>query len=103
MSLRDVCRRFGVMVMESALPGSRRTMTDHMTDEDLGVCDRCGDEYEHYLVFVKDNFSDILQFHDCEYDHLCKPCRAFLFPDGQYFLHEGEEIIPKTEEMLSHE
>lgn len=57
------------------------------------TCDRCGEEYEGYLFFVRDSFPDIVDHVDSEYDNLCKPCRAFLHPEQ--FFNGANEVEPK--------
>lgn len=69
------------------------------THHDTKTCDRCGDEYEGYLIIVEDNFPAIVEYlrprH--EFENLCKPCRAALHPQGQAFIGENEGIEPKHE------
>lgn len=59
------------------------------------VCDRCGDEYEKYLVFVRDNFSDIVDHVRNRYENLCKPCRVYLEPKSAFT--GAADVEPKTE------
>lgn len=69
-----------------------------MTGEKTDTCDRCGDEYDPYTVFVRDNFSDIVQFQRCEWDNLCKPCRMAVADYGAFLTEsEQEELEPKHE------
>lgn len=60
------------------------------------ICDRCGDEYESYIVLFRDNFSDIEGAVKCPYDNLCKPCRMYVTDHGGYLTEsEREELDPK--------
>lgn len=60
------------------------------------TCDRCGDEYEGYIVAVPDNISDIVEYlNSREYDNLCKPCRAYLHPDDHFA--GANKVTPKQE------
>lgn len=64
-----------------------------MTNE----CGRCGEEYESYHVFLRDDFNDISLHVEIkeEYGGLCKPCRAHLAPSHAF---EGaKEVEPKVE------
>lgn len=65
--------------------------------EQLNTCGRCGDKYEPYVVFIKDNFSDIAEYVETkdEYDGLCKPCRAAVAPNG--YFSGAQEVKPKRE------
>jgi len=59
------------------------------------TCGRCGDEYESYPVFLRDNFNQISKHTELEeeYGGLCKPCRAYLAPNLAF---EGaSEVEPK--------
>lgn len=67
-------------------------------------CDRCGDEYETYSVFITDNPKAIRAFkrlNDDGYEDLCKPCRMYFVEErdipGHAFTTENEEIEPKYE------
>jgi len=72
--------------------GQKRNMTE--TD----TCERCGDEYESYMVFLRDNIADITEYHMNEWDHLCKPCRMAVTDYGVYLTEsEREELEPKEE------
>lgn len=65
--------------------------------EGTNDCDRCGDEYESYLVLIPDNFNDIAEHVACEYDNLCKPCRMHVADYGAYLTEsEREEFEPKV-------
>lgn len=69
-----------------------------MTNSTENVCDRCGDEYESYAVFMRDDFSEIVQSLRCEYDNLCKPCRMAVTDYGAYLTEsEKDELEPKEE------
>lgn len=59
-------------------------MTEH-----TNICDKCGDEYESYLVLLRRNFSDVAAHATCEYDNLCKSCRFDITDYGAY-LTESE-------------
>ena len=73
-------------------------------DGDTNTCERCGDEYDRYLVFVKDNFADLSAYVSCEYDNLCKPCRMAVTDYGVFLSEsEREELEPKTEYMIDGE
>lgn len=63
------------------------------------LCDRCGDEYERYIVLIQDDFVSISNYVSSEYDDLCKPCRAHLHP-RQAFTGTGE-VTPK--ETVNHD
>lgn len=68
------------------------------SEQQTNVCERCSDEYESYVVFVRDNINDIMGHTMCEYDHLCKPCRMAVTEYGAYLTEsEREELEPKTE------
>lgn len=45
------------------------------------TCENCGEEYEAYLLFVRDNFVDIANFQrrKDEYEHLCQDCNEEYF------------------------
>lgn len=59
-------------------------------------CERCQEEYEAYNVFVRDDFSEIVQSLSCEWDNLCKPCRMAVTEYGAYLTEsEQEELTPK--------
>lgn len=59
-------------------------------------CDRCGDEYESYPVFLRDDFNDIHGHVTLEWDGLCKPCRMAVTDYGAYLTEsELEELEPK--------
>jgi hypothetical protein len=59
------------------------------------TCDRCGDEYEFYLVLIRDNISDIVEYTTAEYENLCKPCRAALHPNQPFA--GADKVTPKHE------
>lgn len=60
------------------------------------TCDRCGDEYQRYVVLIRDNFCDIADHVSCEWDNLCKPCRMHVTDHGAYLTEsEREELEPK--------
>jgi len=42
----------------------------------MHTCDKCGDEYESYPVFITDNFNAIVEWRQRkeEYKHLCPDC-----------------------------
>lgn len=62
------------------------------------TCERCGDEYDSYSVFVRDNFSDIVASQRCEWDNLCKPCRMAVTDYGAFLTgREQEELEPKVD------
>jgi len=62
----------------------------------MNTCGRCGDEYESYHVFIRDDFSDITGHVRNEYDGLCKPCRIYVTDYGAYLTEsEREELEPK--------
>lgn len=71
------------------------------------TCVRCGDAYEQYPVFVRDNFNDIAahtetqekwNLHEGNNDGLCKPCRMAVTDYGAYLSEaEREELEPKHE------
>lgn len=66
--------------------------------ERTNTCDRCGEEYELYHVFVRDNTSDITSLEWCEWDNLCKPCRMAVTDYGVYLTQaEHENLEPKKE------
>lgn len=46
----------------------------------MKTCDRCGDEYESYPVFIKDDFNSISEYVETkeQFENLCKPCREEL-------------------------
>lgn len=70
-----------------------------MLGEKTNTCDRCGDEYDSYMVFVRDNFSDIVGHVSTnqKWDNLCKPCRMAVTDYGAYLTEsEQEELEPKT-------
>jgi hypothetical protein len=59
-------------------------------------CDRCGDEYESYAVFLQDDFNEIVEYVMNKYDNLCKPCRMAVTDYGAYLTKsEAEEMEPK--------
>jgi len=69
-----------------------------MLGDRTNTCERCGDEYDSYVVLIRDNFSDISSFFSCEWDHLCKPCRMAVTDYGAYLTEsEREELEPKVE------
>jgi hypothetical protein len=60
------------------------------------TCERCGGEYEEYIVLIRDNLVDIVEHLSCEYDNLCKPCRMVVCDGGAYLTEdEKEELEPK--------
>lgn len=64
-----------------------------MTDN---VCERCKEEYDDYLVFIKDEISDLRKYSECDWNHLCKPCRMAVTDYGAYLTEsEQEELDPK--------
>lgn len=70
----------------------------------MGTCDRCGDDYESYEVFVTDDPMAILaleELKDDGFDNLCKPCRKHLVQErnirGHAFTTENEHVEPKEE------
>lgn len=75
-------------------------MTSNDTDtsemEQANTCDRCGDTYEPYAVFVPDDISALRRSQSCEWDNLCKPCRMHVADYGAYLTEEErEELSPK--------
>lgn len=64
--------------------------------EGTNTCGRCGDEYESYVVLVRDDITDIVGYLQCEWDNLCKPCRMAVTDYGAYLTEsEREELEPK--------
>lgn len=62
------------------------------------TCDRCGDEYESYVVLIRDNFCDISSYVNEEWGNMCKPCRMAVTDYGAYMTEsELEELEPKEE------
>lgn len=78
--------------------------------DDLNTCVRCGDSYESYDVFVKDNFNSMVEhsrmhnewdLHEDGNDGFCKPCRMAVTDYGAYLTDsEREELEPKTDPRL---
>jgi hypothetical protein len=67
-------------------------------DEEMNTCDRCGDEYEPYVVLIPDDFNAVSSYVECEWDNLCKPCRMAVADHGAYLTEsEREELEPKEE------
>lgn len=67
-----------------------------MLGEKTNDCDRCGDEYDSYVVLLRDDISDIVGHVSCEWDNLCKPCRMAVTDYGAYLTEsEREELEPK--------
>jgi len=58
-------------------------------------CDRCEDEYEKYIVFIRDTLPAITDHLNSEFDDLCKPCRVHLHPK-QAFSGAGDVTPKKT-------
>lgn len=70
------------------------TESDHA--DQTNTCERCGDDYEPYIVLIPDDFSAIVQSQSCEWDNLCKPCRMHVADYGAYLTEsEREELEPK--------
>lgn len=64
----------------------------------MNECDRCGDEYESYHVFVRDDSAKITAHVRCPWDNLCKPCRMAVTDYGAYLTEsEKEELEPKVD------
>lgn len=67
---------------------------------------RCGDGYEAYPVFLRDDFNEIAEhtrinkeweLHEGENDGFCKPCRMAVTEYGAYLSEsEKEKLEPKT-------
>lgn len=83
--------------------GRRRTSTDPTNaqetverNENTNTCERCGDAYEPYTVFVRDDPEDLAAQRACEWDNLCKPCRLYVTDYGAFLTEsEREELEPK--------
>lgn len=70
-------------------------------------CVRCGDKYEPYEVFIREDFNDIVahtrvnekwNLHEGDNDGFCKPCRMAVTDYGAYLTEtEREELELKTE------
>lgn len=54
--------------------------------EERGVCQRCGDDYEPYVVALMDNFVTITDWVDIkdEYEWLCRDCLRDEMSTGHY-------------------
>lgn len=73
--------------------------------KNMNECARCGDEYEPYLVFIRDDITDIVSHLSTDKDWksdeddnngLCKPCRMAVTDHGAYLTEsEREELEPK--------
>lgn len=73
----------------------------------MNECVRCGEEYEPYEVFLRDDFNDISGYVETsdkwdlykeDNDGLCKPCRMVVTDYGAYLTKsEREELELKTE------
>lgn len=64
-------------------------------------CDRCGEEYEHYIVLVRDTISDLAEHAKYEDKNFCKPCRMAVTDYGAYLTEsEREELEPKAGEDI---
>lgn len=68
----------------------------------MGTCDRCGDEYDSYTVFITTDpgaRDASEQLREDGYEDLCKPCRMYFVEErniiGHAFTTEDEEIEPK--------
>lgn len=59
------------------------------------TCDRCEEEYEFYIVLIKDDFNSVAEYVNGEYDNLCKPCRAFLHPNQPF--PGADKVTPKED------
>ena len=60
------------------------------------TCDRYGDEYDSYVVLVRDTVSDMVAYANNDFDNLCKPCRMSVADYGVYLTEEErEELEPK--------
>lgn len=69
-----------------------------MSENRTNTCDRCGDEYDSYHVFIRDNITDILGHVRHKDKNYCKPCRMVVTDYGAYLTQrEREEIEPKYE------
>lgn len=71
-----------------------------MTNQETktNTCERCEDNYEPYIVLIKDNLAEFSAHKSCEYDRLCKPCRMAVTNYGTYLTRtELEELEPKHE------
>jgi len=72
----------------------------------MNTCVRCGDQYESYHVFVKDNFVEITEhvsineewdLHKDGNDGFCKPCRMAVTDYGAYLTKSEEEKLEPKE------
>lgn len=69
---------------------------------EINICERCDDEYESYIVLIRDDITEITSMVRCEYDNLCKPCRMHVTDHGVYLTEsEKEELEPKKNIKIS--
>lgn len=59
----------------------------------MNTCDKCGEEYESYVVLVRDNIVDIVDYVSCDYDNLCKTCRVDVTDYGAYLTESEKEEL----------
>lgn len=52
-------------------------------------------DYDPYVVFIRDDFVEIVEYEKSEYDNLCKPCRAHLHPRQAFT--GASDVTPKEE------
>lgn len=59
-------------------------------------CDRCGDEYETYVVIVNSETGDLTEYKSEMDKNFCKPCRMVVADYGEYLTeYERSNIEPK--------
>lgn len=65
-----------------------------------GFCGRCKEEYEPYLVLVKENFvaiSETVEINE-KFNWVCRECRKAEAPSGEYALIDDPTVQDGGEE-----
>jgi len=67
-----------------------------MLGDKTNECDRCGDEYDSYVVLIRDDFNEVTEHTKRKDKDYCKPCRMAVTDYGAYLTEsETEELEPK--------
>lgn len=62
------------------------------------TCDRCGEEYNSYVVLIRYDFNELAEHAKHKDKNYCKPCRMAVTDYGAYLTpDEKKELEPKTD------